>query len=101
MRVTIESSGGFAGRDVVVAQYDTADLPPGEAKRIREAVDELAAAEARGGTSEIGADIPSYRITVEDPDDPGAAGSRTYELRGDPSADAKAPLATLLEVSGS
>ncbi|RFS86272.1 hypothetical protein D0T12_06600 [Actinomadura spongiicola] len=93
MRVTVESTGGFTGRSTVVARYDTAALPAGEAERIREAVDALAAAQARGERGEIGADLPGYRITVED----GAGEApRVYEVRGDPTVRAPSVLGTLL-----
>ncbi|TDD80771.1 protealysin inhibitor emfourin [Actinomadura rubrisoli] len=113
MRVKVESTGGFTGREVVVALYDTAELPAGPAARIRDAVDDLAAAHARGDTGEVGADLPSYRITVDAGDDAvdagtaggregaAAAGPRVYEVRGDPSADVESPLATLLTGPGS
>ncbi|MGH3239972.1 MAG: protealysin inhibitor emfourin [Spirillospora sp.] len=121
MRVKVESTGGFAGRDTVVALYDTADLPTGRAGRVREAVGALAAARARGEEGEIGADLPAYRITVEEVeeqdggdgngdgdgdgngdgtgDGDGGAGAgegvRVYEVRGDPAA---AGLASVLGV---
>ncbi|TDD31533.1 hypothetical protein E1287_25970 [Actinomadura sp. KC06] len=92
MRVKIESTGGFAGRDTVVAQYDTADLPAGRAGRVQEAVGALAAAQARGGEGEIGADLPAYRITVRDEEE-----TRVYEVRGDPTVGDSSVLGTLLQ----
>jgi hypothetical protein len=59
-------------------------------------VDALAAAHARGGAGEIGADLPGYRVTVDDPD--GAAAPRVYEVRGDPSEPS--PLGVLLDGPG-
>ncbi|GGQ18487.1 hypothetical protein BKA00_004692 [Actinomadura coerulea] len=100
MRVTIESTGGFTGRSTVVAQYDTATLPAGQAGRVRRAVDALAAAHARGEPGEIGADLPAYRITVsgDGAEELGADGEpRVYEVRGDPTAGAASVLGTLLE----
>ncbi|TDD66687.1 hypothetical protein E1293_38895 [Actinomadura darangshiensis] len=98
MRVKIESTGGFTGRNTVVALYDTAGLPAGHAGRIREAVDALAAAQARGEPGEIGADLPAYRITVSDE---GADGEpHVYEVRGDPAAGGASVLGTLLEGPG-
>ncbi|MGP4024776.1 hypothetical protein [Actinomadura sp. 3N407] len=108
MRVKIESTGGFTGRQAVVALYDTAALPAGSAVRIREAVNALAAAQARGDEGEVGADLPAYRITVYegaggsagggDPADAGGAGeeTRVYEVRGDPTTGVKSVLGTLL-----
>ncbi|MFB4297964.1 protealysin inhibitor emfourin [Actinomadura sp. NTSP31] len=92
MRVTIESTGGFTGREVVVARYDTSDLPAGRADTVRRAVRALDAAQARGGTGEIGADLPGYRVTVDDPD--AGAAPRVYEVRGDPSEPS--PITALL-----
>ncbi|XRQ05955.1 protealysin inhibitor emfourin [Actinomadura welshii] len=96
MRVKVESTGGFTGRTAVVARYDTAELPEGQAGRIRAAVDALAAAQARGGEGEVGADLPGYRVTVSE----GAGGVReethVYEVRGDPAAGVPPALGTLL-----
>ncbi|NDU74467.1 hypothetical protein GWI34_17775 [Actinomadura sp. DSM 109109] len=99
MRVTVESTGGFSGQSSVVAQYDTAALPPGQAGRVREAVDALASAHARGDQGEVGADLPAYRITVSGDGDEafGAEGGpRVYEVRGDPTSGAASVLRTLL-----
>ncbi|MER7543759.1 protealysin inhibitor emfourin [Actinomadura sp.] len=93
MRVKIESTGGFTGRSAVVALYDTDALPAGRAGRIREAVDELAAAQARGRAGEIGADLPAYRITVDETGEE----PRVYEVRGDPGAGARSALGALLQ----
>ncbi|MFG2246706.1 hypothetical protein [Spirillospora sp. NPDC048823] len=106
MRVKIESTGGFTGRRAVVALYDTAALPAGPAVRIREAVDALAAAQARGDEGgEVGADLPAYRITVTEGGDAfegGGSGeeSRVFEVRGDPSKGVTSVLGTLLSGSG-
>ncbi|MEU8800494.1 protealysin inhibitor emfourin [Spirillospora sp. NPDC048819] len=101
MRVKIESTGGFTGRQAVVALYDTAALPAGPAVRIREAVDALAAAQARGDEGEVGADLPAYRITVSEGGDASGAGgageeTRVYEVRGDPATGVASVLGTLL-----
>ena len=97
MRVKIESTGGFTGRRAVVALYDTDDLPSGPALRVREAVDALAAAQARGGEGETGADLPAYQITVC-----GGAGEQAgvYEVRGDPATGVDSALAVLLAAPG-
>ncbi|GAA1810873.1 protealysin inhibitor emfourin [Actinomadura chokoriensis] len=99
MRVKIESTGGFTGRNAVVALYDTSALPAGRAGRIREAVDALAAAQARGGPDEagggpgeIGADLPAYRITVDETGEE----PRVFEVRGDPTTGAASVLGALL-----
>ncbi|TDC68821.1 hypothetical protein E1200_10365 [Actinomadura sp. GC306] len=95
MRVTVESTGGFTGRETVVARYDTAALPSGAAGRIRDAVRALDAAQARGGGGEVGADLPAYRITVSE--DAGLrAETRVYEVRGDPATAGSPALRTLL-----
>ncbi|MBO2452126.1 hypothetical protein J4573_33910 [Actinomadura barringtoniae] len=94
MRVKIESTGGFAGRDVMVAQYDTDELTAAQADRIHRAVDELAGSKERGEPDEIGADLPAYRITVGGPDDPDA---RVFEVKGDPGEALNAPLNALLQ----
>jgi hypothetical protein len=94
MRVKIESTGGFTGRNTVVALYDTADLPAGHAGRVRDAVDALAAAQARGEPDEIGADLPEYRITVSGE---GEDEARVYQVRGDPTAGVTSVLGTLLQ----
>ncbi|QKW39193.1 hypothetical protein HUT06_38480 [Actinomadura sp. NAK00032] len=93
MRVKIESTGGFTGRNAVVALYDTDALSAGRAGGIRDAVDALAAAQARGGEGEIGADLPAYLITVDE------AGEepRVFEVRGDPAAGASSVLGALLQ----
>ncbi|MGI5165174.1 protealysin inhibitor emfourin [Spirillospora sp. CA-253888] len=93
MRVKIESTGGFAGREMMVAKYDTDDLPKDQAERIEEAVRALADADASGEPGEIGADLPSYRVTVGDPDD----GPRVFEVCGEPGSNVDAPLSRLLQ----
>jgi hypothetical protein len=107
MRVKIESTGGFTGRNAVVALYDTAALPAGRAGRIRAAVDALAAAQApggpdesgggpdesSGGLGEVGADLPAYRITVDETGEE----PRVYEVRGDPAAGVTSVLGALLQ----
>lgn len=93
MRVKIESTGGFTGRNAVVALYDTTSLPEGRAERIRDAVDALAVAQARGEPGEVGTDLPAYRITV---DEAGEA-PRVYEVRGDPAGGVTSVLGALLQ----
>ncbi|MFA1549055.1 protealysin inhibitor emfourin [Actinomadura chokoriensis] len=93
MRVKVESTGGFTGRTALVALYDTAALPAGRAERVRDAVDALAAAEARGEPGEIGADLPAYRVTVDEAGEP----PRVYEVRGDPTAGVTSVLGVLLQ----
>lgn len=88
MHVKIESIGGFAGREVVVAEYDTDDLPPGEAAQTHAALAELA---AHGVDGEIGADLPAYRVTAD---------HKVYELTGDPPPRLATPLNTLLRSDG-
>ncbi|MEU6751223.1 hypothetical protein ABZ914_33845 [Spirillospora sp. NPDC046719] len=44
----------------------------------------------------VGADLPGYRVTVDDPD--GAAAPRVYEVRGDPSEPS--PIGVLLDEPG-
>lgn len=90
MRVKIESTGGFTGRNAVVALYDTDALSAGRAGRVRDAVDALAAAQGEGG--EIGADLPAYRVTVDE----AGAEPRVFEVRGDP-AGASSVLGALLQ----
>ncbi|TDE32928.1 protealysin inhibitor emfourin [Actinomadura sp. 6K520] len=95
MRVKVESTGGFTGREDVVALYDTAALPSGTAGRIRDAVAALDTAQARGDQGEVGADLPAYRITVSE-DSGVREETRVYEVRGDPTADGSPALRTLL-----
>ncbi|MFC5747118.1 hypothetical protein [Actinomadura rugatobispora] len=93
MRVKVESIGGLTGEAVVVALYDTAELPDQEAASVRDAVESLTEALARGPAAEIGADLPGHRITVTGPGD---AAPRVFEVRGAPAADLEAPLKILL-----
>lgn len=95
MRVKIESTGGFTGRETVVALYDTAALSAGRAGRVRAAVDALAAAQARGDEGEIGADLPAYRITVDETGEE----PHVYEVRGDPAAGVSSVLGALLDAT--
>ena len=91
MRVKIESIGGFTGREVMVAEYETDDLPERECARVLDAVEKLDAARAAGGTGEVGADLPGYRVTVGD------GSPRIFEVYGDPSEELSGPLAVLLQ----
>lgn len=109
MRVKIESTGGFAGREVMVALYDTADLPAEQAERVRAAVEELASARE---PEEVGADLPAYRITIDadesdstdetgGTDEAGVSAPRVFEVRGDPAGPPlTSSLATLLQGPG-
>jgi hypothetical protein len=90
MRVTIDSVGGLAGMARTVADYDTADLPPAEAAAVVEALTAIEAATARGESGEIGADLPGYRIVVDEPD------ARVYELMGELPSVLQEPLTVLL-----
>ncbi|MFI0370207.1 protealysin inhibitor emfourin [Actinomadura sp. 1N219] len=91
----IERTGGFAGLETLVALYDIADLPAGRAGRVREALDALAAAEARGDEGgDIGADLFVYRITVQD--ERGGGETRVYKVREDPTAGESSVLEALL-----
>ncbi|MFG2002586.1 protealysin inhibitor emfourin [Spirillospora sp. NPDC048911] len=92
MRVKIESTGGFAGDQVMVAMYDTDDLPGHDADRIREAVDALAAAKESGEPGEIGADLPAYRVTIGDVD----GDQRVFEVEGAHPDALDEPLTVLL-----
>ncbi|CNG05518.1 Uncharacterised protein [Mycobacterium tuberculosis] len=80
--------------------YDTSALPAGRAGRIREAVDALDAARARGGPDggpgEVGADLPAYRITVDETGEE----PRVFEVRGDPAAGVTSVLGALLQGPG-
>ncbi|MFC6884369.1 protealysin inhibitor emfourin [Actinomadura yumaensis] len=111
----IESTGGFAGREVMVALYDTADLPAEQAERVRAAVEELASARE---PEEVGADLPAYRITIDadesggtdrtggtdesgGTDEAGVSAPRVFEVRGDPTGPPlTSSLATLLQGPG-
>ncbi|GAA2634470.1 protealysin inhibitor emfourin [Actinomadura fulvescens] len=92
MRVKIESTGGFAGDQVMVALYDTGELPKEEADRLREAVAALAAADESGEPGEIGADLPAYRVTVGELD----GDQRVFEVVGTHPDAVDGPLTVLL-----
>ncbi|MFI7130630.1 protealysin inhibitor emfourin [Nonomuraea sp. NPDC050153] len=93
MRVKIERTGGFAGIEETVTEYDTDDLPEQEAAKVYEALSAIDAATAEGGSGEIGADLMIYRITVGD--GPG----RVYTVSDDPESKTVDPLAVLLRGS--
>jgi hypothetical protein len=61
VRVRIEQVGGLAGIVQSLGTIDTASLPPDRARAVEGAVAGLDSEPA-----EIGADIPSYRVTVTD-----------------------------------
>jgi hypothetical protein len=88
MRVTIESIGGLAGQAVTVARYDTREVSEGETERLRQAIGALSRARP---TRQVGADLPAYRITVEDTGD---TAPRVVEVDADPATND--PLALLL-----
>ncbi|MFF4618354.1 protealysin inhibitor emfourin [Nonomuraea jabiensis] len=90
MHVKIERTGGFAGIEEAVAEYDTDDLPEHEAAKVYEALSAIDAATAEGGSGEVGADLINYRITVGD--GPG----RVYTVSEDLSPKPADPLAVLL-----
>ncbi|MEU5883738.1 protealysin inhibitor emfourin [Spirillospora sp. NPDC047279] len=92
MQVKIESTGGFAGDQVMVAMYDTADLSEPEAKKIRHAVESLSVAEEAARPGEIGADLPAYRITVDGPD----GEHRVFDVEGEHPPALDEPLTILL-----
>ncbi|MQY07460.1 protealysin inhibitor emfourin [Actinomadura macrotermitis] len=95
MRVKIESTGGFAGGENMVAVYDTADLPGDQAGRIEQAVSALAGTDACAEAGETGGDgdAAGYRITVEDDGrDP-----RVFAVPADPGEDIDGPITTLLQ----
>ncbi|MFI0447686.1 protealysin inhibitor emfourin [Actinomadura sp. 6N118] len=96
MRVKIESTGGFAGDQVMVALYDTDELPKDQADKVREAVDALAAAEESGEPGEIGADLPAYRVTVGDV----GGDQRVFEVVGTHPDAVDGPLTVLLRGPG-
>ncbi|WP_157420558.1 protealysin inhibitor emfourin [Actinomadura kijaniata] len=93
MRVKIESTGGFSGTEMMVAKYDTDELPKEQADRVREAVERLSEDDGATSPGEIGADLPSYRITIGDPDDD----PKVFEICGERSEERDALLATLLQ----
>ncbi|WP_431918548.1 protealysin inhibitor emfourin [Nonomuraea jabiensis] len=93
MRVKIERSGGFAGIEEAVGEYDTDDLPEQEAAKVYEALSAIDAATAEGGSGEVGADLMTYRIIV------GNGAGRVYTVSDDPSSKAADPLAVLLRPS--
>ncbi len=68
MRVRIEQAGGLAGIVQDLGTIDTAPLPTDRARAVEQAVAGLSRE-----PQEIGADIPSYRITVTED-----AHERTY-----------------------
>jgi hypothetical protein len=86
MRVKVERTGGFAGREEIVAAYDTGDLSAEEAAAVHDALATVRATLDRGEPGEAGADLFSYRITAGD--------GRVYTVSGEPPelADALAVL---------
>ncbi|GAA3592257.1 hypothetical protein GCM10022419_088900 [Nonomuraea rosea] len=88
MRVQVERTGGFAGREEIVAAYDTSDLPAAEAAAVHDALATVRAALDRGEPGEAGADLFSYRITAGD------GAGQVYTVSGEPPelADALAVL---------
>ena len=68
MKITLRHSGGLAGTPVELAAIDTDRLDPGVAATVRKAVDQggFFGLPARIPSSEIGADLGAFEITVED-----------------------------------
>lgn len=90
MRITIESTGGLSGGEQVLAAYDSDDLPASEAGPVHRAAVAIATVAAGGRAGEVGADLPTYRITIDD---------QTYELSGDLPPELSGPLEVLLRRS--
>lgn len=68
MITKVSQSGGFAGGDAVeIGWVDTLQLPAARAERVRQAVESLRGALAESGGA-IGADLPEYRIEIEESD---------------------------------
>ena len=93
MHVMIERTGGFAGIEEVVANYDTDDLSQQEAAKVHDALAAIAAAQADGDRGEVGADLMTYRIIAGD------GPERVYTMPQEPSPKLADPLAVLLRQS--
>lgn len=76
MKITIQQSGGFAGTSIRLAAVDVDTLGPARAAALRGAVQASGffALPDRLGGGEIGADLATYEITVED-------GARRHTVR--------------------
>jgi hypothetical protein len=68
MKITIQQSGGFAGRSMGLAAVDVDTLAPARAAALLRAVEAAGffTLPARLGGGEVGADLATYEITVED-----------------------------------
>jgi hypothetical protein len=68
MRISVESSGTFAGGKVPVALVDTAQINPTDARRVEESVRNLGFFNLASNVTPdiVGADIPQYDITITD-----------------------------------
>jgi hypothetical protein len=87
MRITIERTGGLAGINQVLATYDTDELTKDEVDAVHRAATALAAAFACGVTAEIGADLITYRVAIDD---------TTYDIAGEAPPELTDPLSVLL-----
>jgi hypothetical protein len=68
MKITIRQSGGFAGTNIDLAAVNVETLPTLQQGGLRKAVQDSGffALPGRLGGSEVGADLATYEITVED-----------------------------------
>jgi hypothetical protein len=65
MRVTITQRGGFAGTDVELARVDTANLGAAERTALEAEIRSVLASPGAADT-QVGADLMTYELTVED-----------------------------------
>jgi hypothetical protein len=68
MKITIRQSGGFAGTSMELAAVDVEALGPARAAALRKAVEATGffGLPGRLGGGEVGADLATYEIAVED-----------------------------------
>jgi hypothetical protein len=65
LRIELTRSGGYAGLTTKLGELDTAELPEGEARAVRQVVERAeAAARSQGPTP--GADRFQYHLAIED-----------------------------------
>jgi hypothetical protein len=76
MKITIRQSGGFAGTSMELAAIDVETLGPARAAALRKAVEASGFFDLPGrlGGGEVGADLATYEIVVED-------GARRHAVR--------------------
>jgi hypothetical protein len=86
MRITIRTSGGFAGLSETIGPIDTADLPADEAREIEVALEALGPGSPPSGPP-IGADLVRYEVTVME-----GARKRVLRVEDDGSGSAQAVL---------